>query len=144
MSNAKEMVAGIADTEIGKSVYFLMNSASSNLFGNSTPLHFMEAILFGNLNEIEAGSEQAAANVFSNNVKTLIALQQAVRYETVILTLKEQIEKGEKPQNINMKMVKVAGTQSLPPYLHYSHSQYQSYNITHALMDDLYTAVAVA
>lgn len=105
MSNAKEMVAGIADTEIGKSVYFLMNSASSNLFGNSTPLHFMEAILFGNLNEIEAGSEQAAANVFSNNVKTLIALQQAVRYETVILTLKEQIEKGEKPQNINMKMV---------------------------------------
>ena len=44
MSAFKDTVAGMADSSIAQSVYFLMTSTSSNLFGNNTPLHFMESI----------------------------------------------------------------------------------------------------
>ncbi|WP_296211402.1 calcium-binding protein [Psychrobacter sp. UBA3480] len=86
---------GFDDNAIFKALSFTASSAGSNIFGNNTPEQYLKALINGDEGEITNSPENATANIYSNNVKVLMALRQTVKYETIVLNAAEKIEEGK-------------------------------------------------
>lgn len=86
---------------------FTATSAISNIFGNDTPLKLTKSLITGDVSKINSSPNELSANLFSNYLKSLVAIRQTIRYENVIRYVAESEKMEETAKKLNDKALDV-------------------------------------
>lgn len=90
-----------------ESAKFVGTSFVSNVFGNDTPIEFTIALINGDISKIVNSSDEASANLFSNYLKSLVAIRQTIRYENVIRYVAESTDIEATANKLNDKALDI-------------------------------------